>query len=211
MVDKRAAYLQALASPRFKNGDRVTKLLGIPTFVSLALLASGCRTEPPGHTAVPTASRARPAVIPAGGGEERVLRGGAASLFIKVDPISTGSETLMVGYSDLSPGDAIGVHRHLQEDEVMVITRGTGRVQLGSEFHTATVGATVFIPRGTCIGLTNVGPDTLSNFFVFSAPGFEKALRRVSTAPGEPVKPLTPQLRAEAFHEGHAVANPPDC
>jgi quercetin dioxygenase-like cupin family protein len=150
-------------------------------------------------------------VIPAGGGEERVLRGGDASLFIKVDPVSTGSETLMVGYSDLSPGDAIGVHRHLQEDEVMVITRGTGRVQLGNEFHTASAGATIFIPRGTCIGLTNTGTDTLSNFFVFSTPGFERALRRVSTAPGEPVKPLTPELRAEAFHEGHAVANPPDC
>lgn len=189
----------------------MTNLLRIPTLALSAILVSGCSPEPPVHTAVPTASRARPAVIPAGGGEERVLRGGAASLFIKVDPISTGSETLMVGYSDLSPGDAIGVHRHLQEDEVMMITRGTGRVQLGTEFHTAIVGATVFIPRGTCIGLTNVGPDTLSNFFVFSSPGFEKALRGVSTAPGEPVKPVTPELRARAFHAGHAVANPPDC
>ena len=189
----------------------MTTLRVVPTFLWLALLVSGCRTEPPAPTVMPTASRARPAVIPAGGGEERVLRGGAASLFIKVDPISTGSETLMVGYSDLSPGDAIGVHRHFQEDEVMVITRGTGRVQLGNEFHAATAGATIFIPRGTCIGLTNTGPDTLSNFFVFSTPGFEKALRRVSTAPGEPVKPLTPELRAEAFHEGHAMANPPDC
>jgi quercetin dioxygenase-like cupin family protein len=141
----------------------------------------------------------------------RILRGGAASLYIKVDPLSTGSETLVMGYSDLSPGDAIGVHRHLREDEIMVITRGTGRVQLGREFHTAAAGATIFIPRGTCIALTNVGPDTLSNFFVFSTPGFERALRGVSTAPGEPVKPLTPELRASAFHEGHAVANPTDC
>lgn len=187
------------------------KPLGVPTITLLALLASGCRTQPPAHTPAATVSRARPAVIHAGEGEERVLRGGAASLLIKVDPISTGSETLMVGYSDLSPGDAIGVHLHLQDDEVMVITRGTGRVQLGDEFHTASAGATIFIPRGTCIGLTNVGSDTLSNFFVFSSPGFEKALRAVSTAPGEPVKPLTPELRAAAFHDGHAVANPPDC
>ena len=171
----------------------------------------GCRSTPPGVADTPPATRARPAVIQAGEGEKRILRGGAASLYINVDPISTGSETLMVGYSDLSPGDAIGVHRHLREDEVMVITRGTGRVQLGTEFHTAAAGATIFIPRGTCIALTNVGPDTLSNFFVFSSPGFERALRGVSTAPGDPVKPLTPELRAAAFHEGHAVANPADC
>jgi quercetin dioxygenase-like cupin family protein len=150
-------------------------------------------------------------VIRAGEGEKRFLRGGASALYIKVDPISTGSRTLMMGASDLPPGDAIGVHRHLREDEIIVITRGTGRVQLGSAFHTATAGSTVFIPRGTCIGLVNTGADTLSNFFVFSSPGFEQALRAVSSAPGEPPKPLTPELRRSAFHAGHAEANPPDC
>jgi quercetin dioxygenase-like cupin family protein len=153
----------------------------------------------------------RAAVIPADGGERRFLRGGTAPLFIKVDPINTGSRRMVLGSSDLPPGDAIGVHRHLQEDEIIVITRGTARVQLGHEFMTASAGATVFIPQGTCIGVTNVGSDTLSNFFVFSAPGFERALRAVSSAPGEPPKPLTPQLRHAAFHAAHAVANPSDC
>jgi len=179
--------------------------------VVLALALSACGDGARPRTETSTTTTARPAVIPADGGEKRLLRGGTAPLYIKVDPISTGSETLMMGSSDLPPGDAIGVHRHLLEEEIIVITRGTGRVQLGQEFHTAEAGATVFIPRGTCIGLTNVGPDTLSNFFVFSSPGFEHALRAVSSIPGEQPIPLTPELRAEAFLEGHAVANPTDC
>lgn len=158
------------------------------------------------HTVTP-----QPAVIPAGGGEKRFLRGGTAPLLIKVDPINTGSRRMVLGSSDLPPGDAIGLHRHLQEDEIIVITRGTARVQLGKQLMTASAGATVFIPQGTCIAVTNVGSDTLSNFFVFSSPGFERALRDVSSAPGEPPKALTPQLRQTAFHDAHAVANPSDC
>jgi quercetin dioxygenase-like cupin family protein len=173
------------------------------------LLALGCQPGGSGSDRNPVLPR--PAVIPADGGEKRFLRGGTAPLLIKVDPVNTGSRRMVLGSSDLPPGDAIGVHRHLQEDEIIVITRGTARVQLGKQFMTASTGATVFIPQGTCIGVTNVGRDTLSNFFVFSSPGFERALRAVSSAPAEPMKPLTPQLRQSAFHDAHAVADPSDC
>ena len=174
-------------------------------------LAAGCHYGHAGSGSEMSPMAPRPAVIPADGGEKRFLRGGTAPLFIKVDSANTGSRRMVLGSSDLPPGDAIGVHRHLQEDEIIVITRGTARVQLGHQFLTASAGATVFIPQGTCIGLTNVGADTLSNFFVFSSPGFERALRAVSSAPGEPPKPLTPQLRRAAFHDAHAVADPSDC
>lgn len=97
--------------------------------VTLAF-AIGCHQAP--HR--PNAQRAaapRPAVIPAGGGEKRFLRGGTAPLFIKVDPVNTGSHRMVLGSSDLPPGDAIGIHRHLQEDEIIVITRGTARFSWG--------------------------------------------------------------------------------
>ena len=180
---------------------------------------SGCARSRPdaatSHTSAATATAAsrkpRPAVIAATEGERRVLRGGAAPLWIKIDPLSVGSERLVLGSSDLPPGDAIGVHRHLQEDEIILITRGTGRVQLGREFYTAGAGATIFIPQGTCIALENIGSDTLSNTFIFSSPGFERVLRAMSSAPGEPAKSLTPAERATAFHAGHAEAAPGDC
>src|SRR5690242_16098224 len=181
-----------------------------PTLLALAL-AVGCHPGHAGSGSEMNPMPPQPTVIPADGGEKRFLRGGTAPLLIKVDPINTGSRRMVLGSSDLPPGDAIGVHRHLQEDEIIVITRGTARVQLGKQFMTAPAGATVFRPQGTCIGVVNVGSDTLSNFFVFSAPGFERALRAVSSAQGEPPKPLTPQLRHEPFHDAHAVADPSDC
>jgi len=117
----------------------------------------------------------------------------------------------VVGSSDLPPGDAIGVHRHLREDEIILITRGTARVQLGKEYFTGGPGTTVFIPQGTCIAVQNVGADTLSNTFVFSSPGFEEVLRAVSSPAGAPAMSVSPSERAAAFHRGHAEAGPTDC
>jgi len=153
----------------------------------------------------------RPTVIGPNEGERRFLRGGTAPLLIKVDPITTGSRRFVLGSSDLPPGDAIPVHRHLREDEIILITHGSARVQLGREFFAAGPGATVFIPQGTCIAVENVGPDTLSNTFIFSSPGFEEVLRAVSSPAGAPPKLVSATERAAAFHRGHAEAGPTDC
>jgi quercetin dioxygenase-like cupin family protein len=177
-----------------------------------AVSTQAANAGPPtmGTNAVPTGGP-RPAVIAADEGERRFLRGGTAPLLIKVDPITTGSQRMVLGSSDLPPGDEIRVHRHLQEDEIILILRGTARVQLGAREYTATAGGTVYIPQGTCIALTNIGRDTLTNVFIFSSPGFEQVLREVSSREGEPVKPVSPDERAAAFHRGHAVAGPTDC
>jgi mannose-6-phosphate isomerase-like protein (cupin superfamily) len=153
----------------------------------------------------------RPAVIGANEGERRLLRGGIAPLLIKIDPVTTGSQRMVLGSSDLPPGDAIGVHRDLREDEILLVTRGTARVQLGTEFFTAGPGGTVFIPQGTCIAVENVGADTLTNIFIFSSPGFEEVLREVSSPEGAPPKRVSPAERAAAFHRGHAKVGPKDC
>ena len=191
---------------------------GLALLSALALLAeSSCRAaSSQGEVSTATAGGGamegpRPAVIAANEGERRFLRGGTASLLIKVDPVNTGSRRMVLGSSDLPPGDAIGLHRHFREDEIILILRGTARVRLGRADYTATSGGTVFIPQGICIGITNVGPDTLTNVFIFSSPGGEQLLRDVSTRPGEPPKTLTPAQRSAAFHAGHAEAWPTDC
>ena len=69
----------------------------------------------------------------------------------------------------------------------------------------------VFIPRGTYIALTNVGREALTNFFIFSSPGFERVLREVSVLPDSAPRLVTPARRAEIFGHGHAVASPSDC
>jgi len=178
---------------------------------AVMLVSGGCRPVASAAAAGHAQTRAaHPAVIEARGGERRLLRG-TAPLWIKVDPVTTGSTRMVMGSSDLPPGDAIGVHRHLREDEIIFITRGTARIQLGSQHYSAGPGDAVFIPQGTCIAVTNIGSDTLSNTFVFSSPGFEQVLRAVSTLPGEPSRVLSAAERAAAFHTGHAEAGPTDC
>jgi mannose-6-phosphate isomerase-like protein (cupin superfamily) len=187
----------------------VTKTFAVS---AIAALLWGCRAVSTG-SAIPQQALAgpRPAVIGAHEGERRFLRGGTAPLLIKIDPVTTGSRRMVLGSSDLPPGDAIGVHRHLREDEILLVTRGTARVHLGTKLFTADPGATVFIPQGTCIAVENVGTDTLTNIFIFSSPGFEQVMRDVSSPEGAPPKRVSPDERAAAFHRGHAEAGPKDC
>ena len=152
-----------------------------------------------------------PAVIAASEGERRFLRGGEAALLIKIDPVTTGSQRMVLGGSDIPPGDAIGMHRHLQEDEIIIVLRGNAEVRLAGRKYEAGPGGAIYIPQGTCIAVANAGRDTLTTYFVFSSPGFEQVLREVSSRPGEPPKRISPAERVAAFHRGHAVANPADC
>jgi quercetin dioxygenase-like cupin family protein len=187
----------------------VTARPSVPVFLALAWAISGC--QPRSVDGTPELSRARPSVIGPAEGERRFLRGGTTPLLIKVDPVTTGSRRMILTTSDLPPGDAIGVHRHLSEDEIILVTRGTAQVQLGKDKYTASAGSTVFIPQGTCIAVANVSQDTFSMAVVFSSPGFERVLREVSSPAGAPPKPLTPEKRAAAFQRGHAEANPTKC
>ena len=136
---------------------------------------------------------------------------GETPLLIKIDPLTTGSQRMVLGSSDLPPGDAIGMHRHLQEDEILLVFRGSAEVRLAGRKYEAGPGGAIYIPQGTCVAVANAGRDTLTTFFVFSSPGFEQVLREVSSRPGEAPKRLSPAERVAAFHRGHAVANPADC
>jgi quercetin dioxygenase-like cupin family protein len=186
--------------------------IGIAGLIGIALLtaATGCRPRSP-VDGTPELSRPRPSVIGAAEGERRYLRGGTAPLLIKVDPVTTGSRRMIMATSDLPPGDTIGLHRHLSQDEIIFVTRGTARVRLGKRDYSATPGSTVFIPQGTCIAVANTSRDTFSMAFVFSSPGFERVLRELSSAEGAPPRPFTPEGRAAAFDRGHAQTAPTGC
>jgi quercetin dioxygenase-like cupin family protein len=193
------------------TGHRPDRLRLVDSLLGITMLAVfACQPRSPVDGA-PELSTPRPTVIGPAEGERRFLRGGTAPLLIKVDPVTTGSRRMVLATSDLPPGDAIGVHRHLSEDEIILVTRGTARVQLGKEKYTAGAGTTVFIPQGTCIALEAVGRDTFSMAFVFSSPGFERVLREVSSPAAAPPKPISPAQRAAAFQRGHAEAGSTDC
>jgi quercetin dioxygenase-like cupin family protein len=177
----------------------------------LALLASlaGCgspKTGSPSHEGpgVPTTDFGRPAVLARNDGEARMLQG-RKPIWIKVDPETLGSHSFTVGMEDMPPGDSIGVHKHLQEDEVVFIYRGRVQVTLGDSSRSAEAGGLVFIPRGTWIGFHVVGPDTATIVFMFNTPGFEKCLRFLSAPAGTPFVPRPPAEVAAARKECHQV------
>ena len=57
-------------------------------------------------------------------------------------------------------------------------------VRVADQHATAELGATVFIPERTWIGLRNLGPDTAEFVCVFNEPAFAQCLRAFSTKPG---------------------------
>jgi quercetin dioxygenase-like cupin family protein len=152
----------------------------------------------------PITGYGRPAVLARNEGEARMLQG-RKPMWIKVDPQTLGSRTLTVGMEDMPPGDSIGVHKHLQEDEVVFIHRGEVEVTLGDSLFRAAAGGIVFIPRDTWIGFRVKGTDTATIVFAFNVPGFEKCLRLLSAPAGTVFVSPPAQVVADARRECHQV------
>jgi quercetin dioxygenase-like cupin family protein len=163
--------------------------------ILLAALVA-CRGTPreasnaPGATGTP----ARGAVIPLTAGEKGWLDSLRFTL-LKVDPKLVGSEHFALGSEDLPPGSAVPVHRHSQDEELLIIYRGHAAITLADSSHKADAGSVVYIPRNTWVGVRNPGPDTLTVLYIFPTPHFLDFMRAVSTpTPGG--RDLSPEERA---------------
>ncbi len=132
---------------------------------------------------------------------------GDKPLIFKVDPASTGSDTLVVGTEELPPGNKIPTHKHLLEDEVIFVHKGTVRVNLAGCQYDAGTGATVFIPHGNWIGVENTSRETATILFFFNKPAFEQCLRAMSSRPGEKFNMPPPDTLREVRRECHEVMN----
>jgi quercetin dioxygenase-like cupin family protein len=129
----------------------------------------------------------------------------ASSQFIlKVSPKNNGSQHLVAGTEELAPGAAIPKHRHLVQDEIVLIHSGKAHVWLGDQERDLHAGGLVFIPSNTWVSLKNIGADPISLTFIFSAPGFEDTMRCNSVPAGEKPTEITPEQQKECAHLGHA-------
>ena len=120
---------------------------------------------------------------------------------LKVDRYNGGSSHLVLGIEDLPPGASIGRHRHPGADEIILLQNGRARVKLGDMTKEVHGGATVFIPANTWISVTNIGTDTVSCVFVFSALGFDDFMRAESAPEGKKITPLTKAEDARIMKE----------
>ncbi len=130
---------------------------------------------------------------------------GRKPIWINVDPQTLGSRAFTVGMEDIPPNDSIGVHKHLQEDEVSFVHRGRVQVTLGDSNYPAEAGGLVFLPRGTWIGFHTLGSDTATIAFLFNTPGFEKCLRFLSSPVGAVFVPRPPAEVRAARKDCHQV------
>ena len=154
---------------------------------------------------------ARPLMLDSDEGELRTRRvhtdnsSPASSQFIlKVSPKNNGSRHLVAGTEVLAPGATLPKHRHLVQDEILLIQGGTAHVSLGDEERDLHAGGLVFIPANTWISGKNIGATPIALTFVFSAPGFEETMRCNSVPAGETPTPITPEQQKDCAHLGHS-------
>lgn len=131
-------------------------------------------------------------------------RPASSQFMLKVSPKNNGSQHLVAGTEELAPGAAIPKHRHLDQDEILLIQSGKAHVWLGDEESDLHAGGLVFIPAHTWVSAKNIGTDPISLIFIFSAPGFEDTMRCNSVPAGEIPTPITPEQQRDCAHLGHA-------
>ncbi len=180
------------------------------TFATMAvMLVAVCVLQTrPAQSSSATASEAaaKPLLLEKNEGERRIWREPPPGDFIlKVSPKNNGSQHLVMGTEDITPGDEFPLHKHLGQDEILYIEKGTLHVHLGDQERDLHAGGTVFILAYTWVSVKNTAPDTASVIFVFSAPGFENYMRCDSVLPNEKVVPLSPEGQKKCGHEGHVI------
>ena len=128
----------------------------------------------------------------------------SSQFMLKVSPKNNGSQHLVAGTEELAPGATLPKHRHLIQDEIVLIQSGKARVWLGDQERDLQAGGLVFIPANTWVSLKNIGSEPVNLTFVFSAPGFEDTMRCNSVPAGETPTQITPEQQRECAHLGHA-------
>jgi len=185
------------------NSVRTTFAIGTLIFVSVCIF----QTRSAQSTTVTTSqTAAKPLLLEKNDGERRIWREPPPGDFIlKVSPKNNGSQRLVMGTEDMAPGDEFPTHKHLGQDEILYIEKGTVHVHLGDQERDLHAGGTVFIPAFTWVSVKNAGSEAVSVVFVFSAPGFENYMRCDSVLPKEQVTPLSSEEQKACSHEGHVI------
>jgi len=110
-----------------------------------------------------------------------------------------------MGTEDMHPGDEFPMHKHLEQDEILYVVKGTVHAHVGDQERDVHAGGTVFIPALTWVNVKNTEMNTASVVFVFSAPGFEDYMRCDSVLPNEKVILLSPEQMKACEHKGHVI------
>lgn len=117
---------------------------------------------------------------------------------IKISKGQHGIEGISFCVEEQNPGRKMRVHKHLNNDELIFIHNGQGKLTLGDELIDVRTGDVAFVPRGVWHGLDNTGEDNLSMVFQYSPAGFEQYFIENGTLAGGPPKERTNEEYAMA-------------
>lgn len=164
--------MKARAVRSVATAGAIIFLLGL-----IGLCGARAQSSPSSATAPETS--AKPLLLEKNEGELRTRRirtdnkaVPAREFMLKVSPKNNGSQHLVLGTEELAPGASIQKHRHLGQDEILLLQTGTAHVWLGDQERDVDAGGLVFIPSHTWISLKNTGTEPIGLTFIFSAPGF---------------------------------------
>jgi mannose-6-phosphate isomerase-like protein (cupin superfamily) len=85
-----------------------------------------------------------------------------------------GSKNLAITWVDCAPGSMQAVHGHPDNEQVYVIVRGRGVMQVGAEMQEVSEGTLVVIPRGAAHAIKNASDEPLV-FVSATSPPFDPA------------------------------------
>jgi oxalate decarboxylase/phosphoglucose isomerase-like protein (cupin superfamily) len=113
---------------------------------------------------------------------------------------------MFAGTEEIPAGGLIPRHKHLGQDEILLIQTGSAYGWLGTQEREVHAGAIVFIPSDTWISVKNTGNKTINLAFVFSDPGFDEFMRCTSVPAGESSSTrVTHDEFKDCQHKGHVV------
>jgi quercetin dioxygenase-like cupin family protein len=153
---------------------------------------------------------AKPLLLEKNQGELRLRRTTGNALvapqfLLKVGPQNNGSQHLVLGSEELVPGAVIGMHKHLAQDEIVLVETGSVHANVGDMEGDLHAGGLIFIPADTWITIKNTNDGPTNIVFLFSEPGFDDYMRCTSCAPNEKAALLSREERKDCAHKGHAV------
>ena len=167
-----------------------------------------------GHREAPRSGRdikPIPLIVEIDEGEHRVRRPRDLPMptpyfTIKVDRENGGSQKMWLVAEEIPPGGVIARHKHLDQDEILLIQSGSGHAWLGTEERDVHSGAVIFIPSNTWAGFKNTGKEIVKVVAVFSDPGYDEFMRCSSVPQGGQPDPITPGELLACQYKDHVVA-----
>ncbi|HET7426036.1 MAG TPA: cupin domain-containing protein [Gemmatimonadales bacterium] len=97
---------------------------------------------------------------------------------------TNGRMTALVAVN--APGAGPPLHTHANEDEIMLVTQGAFRFQIGDERREGGVGSVAYIPRGLPHTWQVIGQEAGTMFIVFAPAGMDRFFERMSEYAGDP-------------------------